>query len=147
MTIVYKENTATLEQISNHLKWCSNQFVPPLETYVDIALYAQKIHNRAFRVEAWHHQDLAGLVAIYLNDDTGFITNVSVLAAYAGKGLATALLSRTEAIAKQKDCHVIQLEVKKENQKAVQLYDKLGFQIKPDEEKDITGIYLMIKNL
>lgn len=148
MTIAYKENTATPEQISNHLKLCNNQFVPPLDTYVDIAPYAQKIYNYAFRVEAWHNQDLAGLVAAYLNDNKDniiYITNVSVLSAYAGKGIATELLKRTETIAKQNAFGHIQLEVKKENQNAIQLYHKLGFQFKTKENKDTADAYLMIK--
>lgn len=46
---------------------------------------------------------------------------------YQGKGVATAIISECERLAKQKGCHHIGLEVGLENFKARRLYEKLNY--------------------
>ena len=123
-------NTATATQIANHLRYCDKDFLPPLRDRVEITGYAQKIVSKATRFEAWANGTLIGLVAVYCNDQKNgiaHITNVSVLKAWVGQGIATRLM--TQCIE-----HVITvgmvrvcLEVASENLPAIKLYKKHGF--------------------
>src|SRR5690349_14652885 len=93
----YYTNKAELEQIVFHLLLCDQLFTPPLSSRVSIEEYAKKIELNALRFEAWDCDQLVGLVAIYMNDEKkseAFITNVSVLDEYRGRGVATQLLTQ-----------------------------------------------------
>ena len=93
--INYTEDQSTVEEIHVHLQGCDADFVPRLSSRIDLKAYAKKIFEKSTRLEAWAGQELIGLIAVYLtNKDAGegFITNVSVLSAYAGKKVASQLL-------------------------------------------------------
>ena len=63
----------------------NKSFVPKLESYVDIELYADKLYKLANRFEVFSDNTLVALLAIYINKDEGnaFITNLSVSEQYA----------------------------------------------------------------
>lgn len=129
-SINYSVNQATRQQISNHLKVCSSQFSPSLDSYVDIKVYAEKIAKFAITFEAWEESDLIGLVACYLNDKSskiGYITNVSVFKRFQGKGIAKKLLKDAFSRASSLGFNEILLEVEKDNLLATGLYKRLGF--------------------
>lgn len=113
----------------HHLEECNNSFVPLLSERVDIAEYSAKIAAKAVTFEAWEKNKLAGLVAVYINMDllTVFITNVSVLKQYAGKGIAKQLMVHCIEYAGKNSFKNIQLEVSKNNTKAISLYKGLNF--------------------
>ena len=69
------QNKSNEENIFKHLKKCSNQFIPSLDTYVNIELYSKKLYKQATRFEIFDNNNLKGLIAIYINNDKGFITN------------------------------------------------------------------------
>lgn len=76
--ISFSINKADKEVIEKHLFECSNSFIPPLESYVDISSYSEKLKTSAVRFEAWSKNQLVSLIACYLNDEItkmGFITN------------------------------------------------------------------------
>lgn len=82
------------------------------------------------RFEAWSGGTLVGLVAAYCNDREGqlaYVTSVSVLKAWAGKGIAARLLSRCVEHAKSSGMRRISLEVASDNAPAIRLYEKYGF--------------------
>ncbi len=123
-------NKATGDEIAHHLRCCDNDFVPRLSDRVEIDSYAQKIVNNALRFEAWDNNALVGLVATYCNDSSGhiaYITNVSVLHEWFGKGVATQLLSRCIAHITEHGFERIELEVDSGNTNAIKLYEKSGF--------------------
>lgn len=127
--LVYKTNTASFEDIEVHLTACDKNFTPPLSEKVNIAEYSKKIAVRAANFECWDAEKLVGLIACYFNDAAkkGFITNVSVIGEYGGKGIASVLMKNCIKRAKEQDFDVLELEVIKNNDGAVKLYKKFYF--------------------
>ena len=118
-------------QIEAHLRACNDRFVPPLSRRVDIGAYSHKIFALAERFEAWSedHQ-LVGLVAAYCNDRerrTAYVTSVSVLPAWQGKGIASRLLMQCIAHARRLGFGQIELAVHAANAPAMRLYEQRGF--------------------
>lgn len=123
-------NLATAEQIRIHLERCDSAFVPPLSQTVDLKSYAVKIYTHAERFERWKGGQLVALVAAYLNaadKSEAFITNVSVLPEYQGRGLAKSLIMECLDEARRREFQTLALEVDDGNRQAVKLYDNLGF--------------------
>ncbi len=103
---------------------------PPLSEKVDIQAYAKKMKQFAVCFEAWDGTDLIALVAAYFNDTekkTGFITNVSTLTKYSGKGIAKQLIQGCVDYATDLKFETILLEVNRHSLNAVGLYQKYGF--------------------
>lgn len=128
--IVYKQQTASLQSVTNHLTSCSGNFVPTLAETVDIGVYAEKIVKNSITFEAWSNSELAGLIAAYFNDEKreeGYITNVSTLLEYSGRGIASRLLDKCIRYGTDTGFKKIRLEVNSSNQHAVSLYKKHGF--------------------
>ena len=128
--ITYKIKTATAEEIYFHLKECNANFIPPLDEKVDIQEYSKKLVDKSVTFEAWEDRILAGLIAAYLNDaekKSGFITNVSTLKKYMGKGIASELMTRCIDYSKKHNFKEILLEVSEKNIEAIHLYTKNGF--------------------
>jgi len=135
--IQYKLNTASSEQIAQHLWACSPNFIPALSEKVNIEEYAQKLAQRAVNFEAWDGEVLAGMVSAYLNDPArraGFITNVSTVGGYSGQGIGSTLLRQCIERAQEQGFLSIGLEVNKQSLGAVRLYQKLGFVAVGDTE-------------
>ncbi len=132
----YKHNQASHEQILEHFKGCA--FDPPLESYTpDIDNYIEKIVENAERFECWIDDELAGLVAMYCNDfenKEAFITMVSVMTKYGGRGIAKELLEQAIGHCRQLQFKKVSLEVSASNDRAIKIYDKFGF--RKDGEKD-----------
>lgn len=142
----YKEQSSTLSDITNHLNKCNSLFTPPLNSYVNIQDYAEKIIQSTVTIEAWCRNELTGLVACYLNNKEtlrGYITNVSVLKEHQQKGIAKNLLEQTINKAKANGFKTLTLEVSVENKNAIQLYQRLGFIL----SKRVGNKYSMLKRL
>jgi ribosomal protein S18 acetylase RimI-like enzyme len=130
LEVVYTENTASEEIIKAHLKRCSDRFVPPLNSRVDLDVYSRKLFGNAHRIEAWCEGELVGLLACYADvDSTGsmFITNVSVDQEVIGKGVGSNLLNRCITFAESKGVRYVRLKYNRRNVAAFNLYDKHGF--------------------
>lgn len=128
--VVFLLNKASEAEIVEHLLACDADFVPPLSGRVEIGAYAQKIASKATRFEAWSGGTLVGLVAAYCNDQEkriAYITSVSVLRAWTGKGIAALLTGRCIEHAKASGMRQIELEVSGDNAPAIKLYKKSGF--------------------
>jgi ribosomal protein S18 acetylase RimI-like enzyme len=129
-TIEYLLNKTTAAQIAEHLWRCDTDFVPPLSGRVGINNYAMKIASKATRFEAWSGGKLIGLVAAYCNDQANcvaYITSVSVLNQWTGKGIAVHLMSHCIEHAKASGMRQISLQVSEDNAVAIKLYEKSGF--------------------
>jgi ribosomal protein S18 acetylase RimI-like enzyme len=130
--IEFCENQASVAQIAKHLHACDHVFVPPLSHRVPIDDYAHRIIDKAVRFEAWEDGELVGLVAIYCNDArsrVAFITNVSVLLEWQGRGIASQLVTRCTGHANSLGFSRIELEVGQMNAVAIAFYNKHGFVI------------------
>ena len=128
--VEYLVNKASAAEICAHLSSCDADFVPRLSTRVEMQDYAKKIASRATRFEAWAGDKLVGLMAVYCNNQEqriAFITSVSVLKIWAGKGIATNLLAQCVEHAKMSGMQQVSLEVAQNNLPAVKLYEKMGF--------------------
>jgi ribosomal protein S18 acetylase RimI-like enzyme len=128
--IEYLSNKASETEIAKHLLRCDVDFVPPLKNRVEINGYAKKLANKATRFEAWSGGTLVGLVAAYCNDQetrVAYITSVSVLREWVGKGIAANLVSQCIEHAKASGMRQISLEVASDNTPAIKLYEKSGF--------------------
>jgi ribosomal protein S18 acetylase RimI-like enzyme len=148
MNIDYKINTAKEEEIFTHLSSCNSNFRPPLDEKVDIQDYSNKIFNNSVRFEAWAENTLIGLVATYYNDlenHVGFITNVSVIKRFMGRGIASELMNKCISYAKKNHFREISLEVSKESKEAIYVYEKIGFQ-KFESKDDFLLMKLVIVN-
>lgn len=130
-------NEAGEDDIVGHLALCDANFIPPLSRRVDLRVYARKIVDRAFRFEAWAAGQLIGLVAVYGNDPAhrnAFVTSVSVLPEWQGRGIAVHLLGDCIRQVRALGFGGIELEVDRRNTKAIGLYERQGF--KTTGEKD-----------
>ena len=128
--IEYKIKTADAENVLTHLNKCKDNFIPVLDKTVDITDYSKQIVENSVTFEAWANMELIGLIAAYFNDKenhTGFITNVSVVSEYGGRGLAAELLKNCIHYAIEKNFKEINLEVSHKNEQAIRLYKKHDF--------------------
>lgn len=141
--VEYFVNRGTESEIFSHLSACNAEFVHDLAERVDIKEYSKKIYTRSERFEAWSDDTLVGLVAAYCNDQTGqmaYITSVSVLDAWQGKGIAAKLISRCIEHARIQGMRCITLEVARGNAPAKALYEKYGFVV-----SDAEGMSIIMK--
>jgi len=127
--IKYKLNKSSESDIITHLQDSKEQFVPALDTYVDISKYASKLRLRSNTFEAWNGTNLIGLVAVYSDalNKTAFITNVSIDKAFMRQGIAKTLINKSRSYYKCKAYSAINLEVFKSNKIAINFYLKHEF--------------------
>lgn len=127
--IIYQIKTAKQNDVLLHLKLCNDEFIPKLNTRVNLEEYSIKIHQNAITFEAWNQNQLIGLIATYFNQEHlfGFITNVSVAKNHMGTGIASKLLEMCINYATTNKYQTIKLEVNKENIPAINFYKKYNF--------------------
>lgn len=138
--VTFKIRAASREDIYSHLLECNDQFIPPLNKKTDIHEYARKIFEKAVTFEAWSGPTLAGIIAAYFNDvknKKGFITNVSTIKTFEGRGIASELLNRCIAYARKNKFTEITLQVSKASAPAIHLYKKKKFIIYESKDEFI----------
>jgi len=141
--ISYKYNKSSIFNIKNHLEQCSDLFIPPLKTYVNIDEYSRKIFKNSITFEAWDNENLIGLIAVYSNSNLkkAFITNVSVLIEYSNNGIASKLLNDCVSYFNSSNFDYIELEVSKKNKKAIKFYKKNKFLFnKTNKKSDVMSL-------
>ncbi len=147
MTLLFSINTSKAQEIKRHLVACDETFHPPLSSKVDLAEYSKKLADCATRFEAWSDGELVGLVSAYCDNvesGSAYVTNVSVLPAFTGRGIARRLLSSCRDHASGKGFVSLSLEVDPKAQSALYLYHGLGFQF---EDLDSTKVGRMALKL
>ncbi len=130
MAIEFQQSTSSEEALVTHLRACDADFIPPLSSRVEISDYAKKIVGHANRFEAWSGRVLVGLVAAYCNDQdklTAYITSVSLLKEWTGKGIGSRLMEQCIEYAKSLGIRQIDLEVATDNTSAIRFYETCGF--------------------
>ncbi|HJV75039.1 MAG TPA: GNAT family N-acetyltransferase [Noviherbaspirillum sp.] len=147
--IEYLLNSASETEIAAHLRACDGNFVPRLSSRIEIGGYAKKISSNAVRFEAWSACTLIGLVAAYCNNPEtrlAYITSVSVLHEWTGKGIAANLMDHCIKHAKASGMRQISLEVAKDNALAIGLYLKSGF-VATSTNAALVNMTLYLKHL
>lgn len=146
--IQYSINKSNILQVVEHLTSCDSSFVPVLSNKVILDQYGQKLVENATRFEAFSNDKLVGLIACYLNDyknQIGFITNVSVMESFNGRGIAKQLLAMLMKYAAEYNFNTISLKVNKLNLPALSLYKKTGF-VLVNEKQNVIQMTIKINN-
>lgn len=146
-TIEYKIKTALLSDVYAHLVKCKNNFIPALDKKVDLLEYSKKIIENAVTFEAWSSFELVGVIAAYFNDiqnQKGYITNVSTLKEYFGLRIGTNLLKNCIDYAKSNNFKEIELEVNAKSLNAIKLYNKFDF-IEFDSNGEFVKMKVLLK--
>jgi ribosomal protein S18 acetylase RimI-like enzyme len=139
--VAFATDTATAAEVAAHLRDCDASFTPLLSERVDIDRYARRLCELGVRFEAWAGGVLVGFVAGYCNDATGqqaYISNVSVLPPWTGRGIAAELLARFVARAAAQGFQRVTLDVNAGAAKAVSLYARRGFVVTSSRGADLT---------
>lgn len=129
-TIRFTVGQSSAAEINRHLQQADMGFTPRLSSRVSIADYAQKLHDFALCFEAWQDNELIGLVAAYCNGPEGeaaFVSSVSVLPKFQGKGIAKRLMQHCIDHVRSQAFRIIALEVDSSTVAAINLYRNLGF--------------------
>jgi ribosomal protein S18 acetylase RimI-like enzyme len=125
-----RRDFADARALAAHLVACGGDFLEKLQARVDLDDYAGKLCARALRFEAYASGVLIGLVAVYANDDlrqNAFISNVSVLPEWRGRGIASGLLRDCIDCLRRAGFARVELEVDEVNNGARRFYANLGF--------------------
>lgn len=127
--VTLARDTATATEIEAHLRACSDDFLPPLATRVDITGYAAKLHSYASNYEAWHERELVALVSVYRDEGTrtAFVSSVSSVASFRGRGLARTLLTQALDHVDRAGLGPVDLDVDGRSSAALGLYRSMGF--------------------
>jgi ribosomal protein S18 acetylase RimI-like enzyme len=123
-------NTATAEEILNHLSRTGTRHAKWIKQSIPLGEYALKLSSEANNIELWDNKVLVGLLAYYKSpaNDEIFITNVSVDEQHQSKGLATHLLREVlEEAQKIEGVKRLRLEVDQSNGRALRIYERIGF--------------------
>ncbi len=94
------------------------------------AMFEGELENTAaiYRVILFDRHPVA-YMGMWSVADEGQITNVAVHPEHRRKGLAVKLIEFFMAFAKEKQFSFLTLEVREQNQAAISLYEKMGFQL------------------
>lgn len=71
--------------------------------------------------------EIIGYVGLWINDDIGQIVNFLVKPTKQGQGLGNQWMQFVMDYFKQHQVHIISLEVRETNEKAIRLYESFGF--------------------
>ncbi|MDA8621192.1 GNAT family N-acetyltransferase [Psychrosphaera sp.] len=142
-SIIMLKNTASEHDIYDHLVRIDQCHLPSLSERVDLKSYAKKLKDNALLIELWDDNRLVGLIAYYETAERFFyISNISVEAEYrnctATPNLSTIMMHELTQLARTKKMFRIQLNVFKENKRAIQFYSKHGFESVETKSDDIT---------
>ncbi|EAO0874242.1 GNAT family N-acetyltransferase [Salmonella enterica] len=127
---IHNINNFSKEKFIDLVKENENQFIPPLSQRVELDNYLNKIltsaENYILFDDSLH--TIASAVSCYANNGKyGFITMVLTDSRFRGKGYAVTLLKHVIADVFSRGYSEINLEVHKENNRAIKLYKGLGF--------------------
>jgi ribosomal protein S18 acetylase RimI-like enzyme len=131
-------NKSSEKEIHEHLVKISPFFKPQLNSYVDLKIYSNKIFNKSVRFDCFNENNLIGLIALYISEGFGFITNISVLPQFQGQGIAQNLLINCVCFVKKiEGIKYLRLEVFHQNKVAQSFYGKNNFKIISKSKKKV----------
>ncbi len=137
---MFTSATATITDLLSHFEGCDENFINQLRQRVNLPDYAKKIFKNAVTFEAWDKKNLVALIAAYFNDIAnhyGYITDVSVVKRYEGKGIASELIKSCIEYARKNNFVEIRLEVSDDNFDAIKLYNKFNFLVYENKDNQL----------
>lgn len=141
MTLRDSRNQADTTAILEHLQRCDGQFTPALSSRVNLPEYAAKLAHHAERFEVFEDHMLVALVAVYINADSAFISNVSVEERLGGRGIGGRLVRDAVVRAFSSGARQVRLETDRHNTRALAMYSTLGFS---REKSEGNSLYLVL---
>lgn len=123
-------NQASISQLGAYFDQLDPGFLATLWARVNRDAYLRKISTLATNFEAWEDTRLIGLVSVYANrieEGGAYITHVGIVPDFQGRGIAKKLLVKAIDRVGELGFNRVLLEVDVVNQKAKELYLKLGF--------------------
>lgn len=112
-----------IRQVAEIEKQC---FITPWS----IKSFEQELKNKfAIYIVCLNDGKVVGYGGMWHVVNEGHITNVAVSEEYRNKGIAISIMNKLTDIACEKEMIGLTLEVRKSNNKAIELYKKLGFKI------------------
>ena len=135
------DSLADLESLAFSIPWSYDALAEELQNPLAVFYVAEDVDA----------ESAVGYVGMHHILDEGLITNVVVHPAYRRQGIATALLAELETYGKAHDLTRITLEVRASNQKAIALYEQMGYEKEgvrpgfydsPKEDALIYSLYL-----
>lgn len=128
--IEYSIGQTSLNEIFLHLQEVNTSFIPTLSSIVDLEVFAKKIYDNAVTFEALHNKKIVGLLSVYYNNGTtreGFLNHIAVNNTYKNQGISKILMANCIEYGINNGFKSIKLEVSKDNQVAIKLYENYGF--------------------
>lgn len=119
----YIKDVALLEKQCFSTPWSEN------------SLRAELVKENALFFVAKTKNEVSGYIGA--NNVLGevYINNVAVFCNYRNFGIGEKLLRHLVLVAEEKDCDLVTLEVRKSNEPAKKLYEKVGFEIVGERKK------------
>ncbi len=142
-------NMATLPEIQSHFSLCSESFIKHINKRILLNEYILKIFEYATLYEYWNESELVGLAAIYQNrgiQEPAYLTTISVIEQFQQKGIAARLLDCAIKRLKNAGFLSLHLEVKRDNDIAINLYKRFGFEFLSEKTPETILMKLLINN-
>lgn len=130
-----KHSSAEIQQF---LEDESSKYKSSMLEFVNLATYAQKIHDLAKICYAEDEGKIVGLCAFYCNSRPriSYLTIITINGSYRGQGIGRLLMKSMIDYCKQQGSAGVQLDVTSTNAPAVNLYKSLGFKVSKEYHSD-----------
>lgn len=92
-------------------------------------LYKELENDLAYYVVVMDGETMAAYLGVWFIMDDTQIMSVAVEPSYQGQGIGNLMMEHLHEVSEQKDIFTMSLEVRVSNYKAINLYEKFGFEI------------------
>ncbi len=119
-----------LRRLINLLRNLNDLFIPPLNSFLNIDTYTQKLLLLAEVFVAEINNQDVGVVAVYANDNQlqrAFLSCIGVQQNFHNRGIGSSLLDAAVRAVMEKGMMQMRLEVCTQNSQLIEMYKKKGF--------------------
>lgn len=126
-------NKSSAAEIHKWFLEVNQEFIPPLENFVEFKTYSDKIFINARRFELYVDDTIKGLLAAYFNHENKkvFVTIFGICKDYRTiSNIRQLFISFLKEFLKDQKMEYVELEVHHQNKSLLRFYNKLNFKIK-----------------